>query len=99
MKALLAAGDEQHSSVLGVQELADRVLSPALAAVRQRSHQPSSVSTAVNPRADSARITLDLPVPDIPVSSTRFTAAILRPGMTYPPGRTSGHDRRANRRI
>jgi hypothetical protein len=29
------------------------------------------------PRAASAWITLDLPVPDIPVSSTRFTAASL----------------------
>src|SRR5258707_1118711 len=35
-----------------------------------------------NPRADSAWMTLDLPVPDIPVRSTRFTAAILRPRTT-----------------
>jgi len=41
------------------------------------SNHPSSVSMALNPRAPSARMTLDLPVPDIPVSSTRFTAAIL----------------------
>jgi hypothetical protein len=33
---LLAAGDEQHLGVLGAQELADRVLPPALAAVRHR---------------------------------------------------------------
>src|ERR1700722_19362662 len=32
---LLAAGDEQHIGVLGVQEPADRVPPPALAAVRQ----------------------------------------------------------------
>jgi hypothetical protein len=43
------------------------------------SHHPSSVSTALNPRADSVPMMLDLPVPDIPVSSTRFTAAILLP--------------------
>ena len=35
-------------------------------------------------------MTLDLPVPDIPVNSTRFTAAILRPRTPCPLARTSG---------
>ncbi len=41
-------------------------------------HQPSSVSTALYPSAPSSRITLDLPVPDIPVSKTRSTIPSLR---------------------
>jgi hypothetical protein len=40
----------------------------------QGSHHPSSVSTALYPRATNARTTLDFPVPDIPVRSTRFTS-------------------------
>jgi transposase len=48
------------------------------------SHHPSSVSTALYPRAASASITLDFPVPDMPVSSTRFTVASLRPQTGLP---------------
>jgi hypothetical protein len=76
-RVLLAASDEQHIRILGVQQLTDRVLPPALAAIRRRLDHPSSVSMALNPRADSAWMTLDSPVPDIRVSSTRSTAAIL----------------------
>jgi hypothetical protein len=37
-------------------------------------HSSESRSTAVKPRAASAWTTVDLPVPDIPVMRTRFTA-------------------------
>jgi hypothetical protein len=60
--------------------------SAAIASSRHRcrpsgsgSHQPSSVSTALNPSATSSLITLDFPVPDIPVSRTRFTASAYSP--------------------
>ena len=59
--------------------------SAAMASSRRRcrppgsgSHQPSSVSMALYPSAASSPITLDFPVPDMPVSRTRFTAASLR---------------------
>jgi hypothetical protein len=32
-----------------------------------------SASTTLPPRLDSSLITVDLPVPDMPVTSTRFT--------------------------
>ena len=44
---------------------------------------PSSVSTALYPRAASARTTLDFPVPDIPVSRTRFTEAAYEPVFSF----------------
>src|SRR5665811_1566310 len=48
------------------------------------SHHPSSVSTALYPRAASALMTLDFPVPAMPVSRTRFMTASLRPRTSLP---------------
>jgi hypothetical protein len=45
-----------------------------------RSDHPSSVSTALYPRATSSRMTLDFPVPDIPVRRIRFTFGSVRAG-------------------
>lgn len=75
---LLASGQEQHIGVLGVQESRDSVLSPPLPPVGQRL-PPAVVSVdGLVPEAASPPITLDFPVPDMPVSRTRFTAASLR---------------------
>src|SRR5215470_8392385 len=76
---LLTSSDEEQVGVFGSQELADGVLAPPLASVRQRL-APSVVGVdGLYPRAASAWTTLDFPVPDIPVSNTRFTATSLRP--------------------
>ena len=72
---LLATGHEEHVDVVGRQELLDGVLPPLLPPSGNGSHQPSSVSTALYPRATSSPTMLDFPAPVIPVSSTRFTVA------------------------
>lgn len=75
---LLTSCDEQHVRVLDVQELFDGVLPPFLAAVRQRLAPSvigvnSLVAAGIKRRDDAG-----LPVPDMPVSKTRFTVGRLR---------------------
>jgi hypothetical protein len=84
----LTPSDEQQTGVFGSQELADGVLAPPLAPIRQRLAPPATGVDGLVPASSQRWATLDFPVLDIPVSNTRFTAASLRtPTVTTQPER------------
>ena len=81
---LLAPGDEQRLRILDGKQLLDGVLPPPLAAVRQRRAPPVVGIGGLVPAGSKRLDNTGLPVPDMPVSSTRFTVASLRPQTGLP---------------